>query len=807
MKQNVTYYPGLLFFLFCSFSSFSQSIEGTIKGPDNSALAFANVLLFNATDSTFYKGTTSMEDGTFSLERVEQGNYFLKANSLGFESWQGREFSYEGKNLKFDPIQLAANAEVLDAVTVIAEKPMFEQKIDRLVVNVANSITAAGGNALEVLERSPGVTVNRQWNTISLNGKQGVVIMINGKISRIPADAVVQMLNGMTAENIEKIELIHTPPANFEAEGNAGIIHVVLKESADKGFNGNVSTFVGYGRGEKWGASANFNFRKNKVNFYGDMAYSHDRMDQLFDLFRSYQFEEKRFTTKTRSDRNTLTTNPQLRLGLDYQWSDKTVIGVLAAYSENEFSMDAVTTARKLQDQQLTDSLYMPSDELNRRWSILANVNVEHRFTETDILNFDVDYVDYTFSNPSNYFSNQYDGSGGFIGLNEQRVRSNTPMEIWSANVGFRTQPAEKLSLETGAKVRTARFVNDVSLANKIGNEWEFNPDFTSKVNMVEDVLAAYASFNYQLSEKTSFKAGLRYEYTIANLSSEEQPNLVDRKYGNLFPSVYLTQQLAENNQLQFSYSRRINRPDFTMLAPYYYFFDPTTLLTGDPTLQPSLTDKVNLSYQWKTVQLQLNYSYEQDAMVNWQMNNDPAQNIAIIIPENFDYSRVFNATLSLPFRPTNWMEIRNNVSIIHQRFVDTNLEREIKINNKGWNYNGSINLKLPQQYALEIAGFYQSKSVMGSLVFDPVWQLNVGAQKDFANNWGTLKFSVSDIFLGSNWTIVQRSPQNDFLADSFFRMSQRLFRLTYSINFGNRKLKNARNRGTSSEEERSRVK
>jgi hypothetical protein len=792
------------FFIFLTTSLPSQRIVGKVININGAPISFANVIIHQLPDSSFYAGTVSDDQGLFGMG-VEKGDYYVAVKALGYQSQITNDFRIERDDHDLGVLSIETESTVLEEIMVTAEKPIYEQKIDRLVVNVANSIAAAGGTALEVLERSPGVVVNRQWNSIGLNGKQGVLIMINNKISRVPADAVVQMLNGMSAENIEKIELIHTPPANFEAEGNAGIIHIVLKKSADRGLNGSVSTFAGYGRGEKWGASANFNYRKKRINVYGDMAYTFDRMQQLFDLERSFTLDGKTFTTTTFSERNTYNASPQIRLGLDYQWMDKTTIGLLAAYSENKFEMDAVTTARKLQDKQIIDSLHMPSDEVNRRWNLLYNFNVEHRFSETNIINFDVDYVDYTFSNPSNYFGHFYD-STGFVQLREQRVRSNTPMDIWSANLGYRFQPTESLSVETGAKARTARFNNDVSLANKINDTWEFDPAFTSKVDMVEDVLAAYVSFSYRLHENTNIKAGLRYEYTMANLGSEEQPDLVDRTYGNFFPSVYLSQKIDAQNQLQLSYSRRINRPDFTMLAPYYYFFDPTTLLTGDPSLQPSLTDKVNLSYQWKTVQLQLNYSYESGAMVNFQVNNDPTQDIAVIIPENFDFSRVFNATLSVPFKPASWIEIRNNISAVRQRFVDTREDGKFQIDNNGWNYNGSINLNLPQQYALEFSGFYRSKSLMGALIFDPMWQFNVGAQKELANGWGTLKFSVSDLFLGSNWTLRQTSPQNDFRYEGFFRMSQRLFRLTYSMNFGNRKLKNARSRTTSSAEERSRV-
>ena len=806
MKQLFNKKPlGILhFYLLLFFGSTSvyaqNNISGIVTNDANEPIAYANILAMSLPDSTFITGTTTNEKGAFTFD-VKEADFF-KTSSIGLidkyvEILQGQT--------DYTIVVDQSNVQ-LDAITITGKKPMFEQKIDRLVVNVANSITASGGTALEVLERSPGVIVNKQWNTIALNGKGGVVLMINGKISRMPANAVVKMLEGMTAENIEKIELIHTPPANFEAEGNAGIIHIVLKESADRGFNGTTSIYGAYGLGEKYGINTNFNYRKKQVNLFGDFAYTSDNADQFFDINRSYELDGIRNGTRTISDRKTQTNNLQARLGLDYQFNKKTVLGVLAAWSLRDFTMDATTTVQKTENQTLVDSLHMPSDEINRWQNALANINFQHTFKENNVLNIDFDYVNYYFTNPSNYHSFYLNGLGELTDEREQRVRKETPMDIWSAKVDHRFKPSDQVQIETGFKLRTAQFTNDASLEHKISQIWELDPNFSSKVNMTEDVLATYASLNYQLHENTNLKLGLRYEYTIANLGSTERPDIVDRQYGNFFPSAFLTQHLNKENQLQVSYSRRINRPDFTLLAPYFYFFDPTTLLTGDPTLQPSITDKGGLSYQWKTIQLQVNYSHTKEALVNWQINNDPASNVAIIIPQNFDYSKVWNSTLSLPFSPTQWLEIRNNISYVRQRFANTTEGIKLSYLNNGWNYNGSLNIILPKKYSLELSGFYQSKSLMGGLLLNPMSQVNFGLQKDLSNNWGTVKFTFNDIFFNSNLDVSQSFEENNFQYHGFFQISSRLFRLTYSLNFGNTKLKQARSRSTSSEEERKRV-
>ena len=510
-------------FLFCWNTTFSQTnYTGTISTNENTPLSYASVIALSLPDSAFISGTTTDDIGQFELNLEKNFSGLFQIVSIGYSD----QFVSTVEGQTDYSIILDQSDYQLDEIVITGKKPMYEQKIDRLVVNVSNSITASGGTALEVLERSPGVIVNKQWNTIALNGNEGIVLMINGKISRIPANAVVKMLEGMTAENIEKIELIHTPPANFEAEGNAGIIHIVLKESADRGFNGTASLYGGYGLGEKYGVNTNFNYRKKRVNLFGDFAYTSNSNEQFFDLNRSYEFGGVNYSTSTISDRDTRTYNLQARFGLDYQLSEKTILGVLGAWSRQNFSMDAITSVQKVENQALVDSLSMPSDETNRWQNSLANINFQHTFKENNVLNIDFDYVNYYFTNPSNYHSSYFNSDGDLVNESEQRVRKETPMDIWSAKADHRFKPNDQLQIETGFKLRTAQFTNDASLENKIGQSWQLDSDFTSIVDMTEDVLATYASLNYQIHKNTNLKVGLRYEYTIANLGSMEEPDI-----------------------------------------------------------------------------------------------------------------------------------------------------------------------------------------------------------------------------------------------------------------------------------------
>lgn len=261
----------LAIFLSVHFSlSSQQDIKGVIHDNSGIALAYANVILQAAADSSFITGTIANDDGVFALKQVEPGNYLVQLSMIGFETQlvPVEVYSNAGQFIDLGIIQLSTG-EVLDEIEVVAEKQFIEQNIDRMTLNVANSPSFAGGTALDVLENAPGVIVDRQNSNLSLAGKDGVQVMINGRIKYVPAAALLQMLQGMSADNIEKIEIITTPPSNLDAEGNAGYINLVLKTNEEDGFNGNLAANIGVRRWEIGGFNVNMNYRQGRSNIRG----------------------------------------------------------------------------------------------------------------------------------------------------------------------------------------------------------------------------------------------------------------------------------------------------------------------------------------------------------------------------------------------------------------------------------------------------------------------------------------------------------------------------------------------------------
>ena len=473
--MNVTKFYWLIFlFPILSFSQKTNNISGLVTDGQRKPIPFVNVLLLQQKDSSLVKGSVTKDDGTYLFEKIKQGNYLVMASIVGYSSSYSKPFIINS-DYNLEPLILS-EGEALEEVVVQAEKPLYSQKIDRMVINVENSIVSAGGSALEILERSPGVVVNKQSSTISVVGKDGVVVMINGKTSYVPASGIVQLLEGMSADNISSIELITTPPANFDAEGNAGFINIVLKKRTDLGLNGSYSFSAGYGKGETTSDNINFNYRKNKVNIFGSYSFSLDTRDQFFFTSREFLQNGDLQATFTETDRDPRQRNHNVRIGLDIDVSKKTIMGILLNAYDNKWTMDAFNNSFDTSNKEITSFVELINDELNQWKHFGVNYNLKHNFAEDKFISFDIDYLYYKDNNPTNYENSFFDENRTFLNTEFLRSGKLTPIKTWVSKFDYSNKVNEKIKVEVGIKGTFSEFENDVIVENLIGNDWIIDP-------------------------------------------------------------------------------------------------------------------------------------------------------------------------------------------------------------------------------------------------------------------------------------------------------------------------------------------
>lgn len=664
------------------------TITGTVLDESGMPLPSATVLLLNPSDTSMVKGGITDGSGNYRLEGISLGTYLLSVSMVGFRRHVAPEFQADQKTIQLQTIQLQVAIEELSEVSVTARRPLFEQQIDRLVVNVQRSITSSGNTALEVLEKSPGIQINRQSNSISMNGKTGVMVMLNDKIIRLPVDAVVQMLDGMSAADIEQIELITTPPAKYEAEGDAGIINIKTIQHTGMGYNGSVGGNLGYNWAETIGGNFDLTRRGKKLAWFVNYSINYDRSEHAW--FNERFLEQEGFIEMIKSDnRRRPTLGVQnARFGAEYNIGSKTTAGLLLTGYQRKWKTSDLSenTSRLAPDSTLITE--MTVRETNNWRNALINMSLDHSFSEIRSLSVDFDYLYYLNDNPSFYQNKFLEGNRALMDTEGIDVEKETPINIRVVRVDYSHQLSTELTLETGIKGTLSEFSNDVRVTDLVEGNWVVNDSFTNKADLTEKIGAAYLSGNWTPAEDIQINAGLRYEYTDRLLGTPADPGLVDRENGYLFPSLFLQKKLPKENSIGISYVRRITRPTFNDLAPFVFFVDPKTFLSGNSDLNPAISDGFKLDYYRRQWLVSLQYSYNRDAIARFQPEIDRTTNEQTLSTKNLKYLRTYALTTSFPLHMASWWEIQTTVSGRYQRYRTSHLENNVTLDAGGLTAN-----------------------------------------------------------------------------------------------------------------------
>jgi len=755
----------------------------------------------------------SDSSGNYSFKNISEGAYLITVSFAGMETQFTKriEIHRRENGVNNEAIYLRYKNVNLKDVTVTVKKPMIEQKADRMVINVKNSITDAGGTALEVLGKSPGVTVDRQTNSIAINGKSGVSVMINGKLTYMPADALVQFLSGIPAGNIERIELVTMPPAKYDASGNGGYINIVLINNPFTGLNGSYFLTAGYGKRELGAAGMNFNYRSSRINLFGNYSFDHSHTIQTSTAFTQFTREGNTITNNTFSNRDAIQQVQNARIGVDCQLNPSTIIGALLSGYNSRWSMIAYNGATISKNGAPDTTIsFVDNPEINLWQNIMANINFQHSFEPHKVLYIDANYIYYKDNNPNTYSADYYDHSKDFLFHEDIRGTKLTPIYFRVLSADYSAPFSEKITMESGAKISFSKFNNDVTVEKLTQGVWIPDTGLSANYLLNEDIGAVYTSFTMNVNNKIILTAGLRYEYTNSNLGTAKTPNIVERQYGELFPTFYISDKFSKDNSISFSYNRRITRPAFNDLAPFTIFFDPKTFYSGNPALQPAIANTLQVGYGFKNYSITISFTDEANAIDNFYFQPqrvDTVSGIVYLSSRNFNYQQYLTAGFSLPFNVTKWWSMQNNISL-NWRKISTSFDKApVLLQYFDYSLNSTQRFILPWDFSVELTGLYSSATYLGTAKREPFYQLDAGLQKKFPNNRDILRFAANDILnSGADYRFGETLPVSGVIVNRNFNFQLVAYRLTFTHSFGNSTLKGKRERTTGAEDELRRV-
>jgi len=792
-------------------SPLKGKVKGSIQDKAGKPLEFVSVLLVKASDSTLVKGDLSSASGTFAFENVGEGKYRIVATQLGFAKIHSEVFGLDASHPEhtLPALVMAEENKVLSEVTVTAKKPFIEQQIDRTVVNVENSIVASGNTALEVLEKAPGVTIDRQNDQIQLRGKQGVNIMIDGKQTYLSGQEVTDLLKNTPSDNIEKIEIITNPSSKYDAAGNSGIINIRMKKNKNFGTNGSVIIGAGYGRYEKSNNSLRLNHREGKINAFGNYSYAYNRSFQENELNRTIPFNGQVTYFDQNSSRPNLFRGHNYRAGLDYFINKKSTVGILMSGFFNNWNQDNGINYSVIRNEAGAITLRPTTNVMvKNQWANLTgNLNYKYDFDgKGRELTADMDYSRFD-RDSKNALTTNYTNEAGQVAQPTEKIRNTMPatIDIWAFKSDYVHPNKKGGKWEGGIKSSSVRSDNNLIYDNDRDGEWVLDTTKSNRFKYRENIQAAYLNFAGKLDKKTSLQLGLRVEHTNSQGHSITLNRLVDRSYTDFFPTFFASRQLDTNNVMNLSYSKRIDRPNYQDLNPFVFYLDPYTYQQGNPYLKPQYTHALQLTHVYKgALSTSLGYNRTSDVIVREVPGQIPEKNITYVSADNLATQHNVNLTVSFPVPVRKWWMMQNNLTVFYNKYDTPYLGAQYSVSVVAWNAYVSNTFTLGKGFSAELSGWYNSAGLYGFFASQPQGAFSVGMQKSLFNKKGMLKVNVNDPFWMNKFRGSTSYQDINFKINA--RWESRVVRATFTYNFGNQNVKAARQRSTSTEAERNRA-
>jgi len=728
----------------------TSRVSGNISDQSGQPVPYANVALLSEIDSSLVDGAVSDINGAFLIQTPKTGTVQVVVSSIGFTSFESAFFQLKGGTVKhFGKIEIVDESTGLDEVTVRSSRPELIIEADKTTINVEGTVMAEGANALDVIGRSPGIYVDQDGN-INLNGRTGVNVMINDRLTYMSATDLASFLRAMPADNIKSIEVINNPTARFDAEGSAGVINIILKKNKVDGIFGNVQAGMLYNgqmfpntgialnvKQAKWSSNANLNYNENGrfndleinrnfalpegvSNFYQDSRIKSRYKNLFFNGATNYQISDSQ------------------NLGLNIQASD-------SKDTDDSNSLTDIITPG------VSDITYLQSNNasLSDGNRVFANLHYDNSLdTIGTKLSADVDFT--RMNSGSNSLLNNLKWiDENTSDVNRYKILTLNDMyyNIFTAKVDVVKLVGNGNTIETGVKGSWVKSDNKLDLS-KSYEEGPFISDSSSNRFIYhENVLAAYLSYKGKFSKKFSYQIGLRGEHSTISGNSVTLKQVNNQKYFNLFPSLFVQQKVNENYQIIYTANQRITRPNYRLLNPFIYYIDPYTTETGNPNLKPEYSTNFEMKHVFKeTYQLTLGYSETEDAFMQVFVQNEESRTTTTFT-DNFDKTKNANFSAIIPVDIKEWWSTSNMLQVNYNQYKSQIGNDLLNVSNTSFMIRSQHNLTLPLGFKAEIMGIYLGPQIWGQGEIAGFGWVDAGVSKSIMKDKITLSVNGTDIF------------------------------------------------------------
>lgn len=796
----------------------AQKITGFVKDDDGKGVNKATVTLLDAKDSSSLKLAVTDKEGAYSFE-PGSGEYFVSVSHVGYVPAWSKKVANHGDVVVPD-LQLIKASGALTGVTVSSKKPMVEVKADRTILNVEGTINATGNDALELLRKAPGVLLDKDDN-ISLAGKNGVQVFIDGKPTPLAGADLAAYLKSVQSSQVESIELITNPSAKYEAAGNAGIINIKLKKNKTFGANGSVSAGYNIAVYPKYNGGIALNYRNKNVNIFGNYNYNKHRSNNHFNLFRDVAdtiFDGK---TLMQMRRNT----HGFKGGVDFFVSKRSTLGVMVNgnITDDDFNSDSRTPIIPKSTMTTDRILVATNENIQERNNLNFNLNYRYVDTSGREFNLDADYGLFRIKGNQLQPNFYYDPAMNTeLSRSVYRFISPTDIDIYSMK-GDYEQNFKGGRLGAGFKVSIIETDNNFGRYNVVQMKpeiKELDVDRSNQFDYSENINAGYLNYNKQY-KGFMIQAGLRVENTTStgdsySLNPDGTVNYGNketfkRTYTDFFPSAAITFNKNPMSQWGFSYSRRIDRPAYQDLNPFEFKLDEYSYMKGNTKLRPQYTNIISLTNTYKyKLTTTLSYSHVKDIFSQVVYRDEVESSKGFMTKENLANQDVVNLSISYPFQYKSYSAFANfNGNYSHYKAdlsKDPSDDRKVDLSVFSFNIYMQHALKIGKKgWSAEVSGWYNSPSVWGGMFeTNSLWSVDAGVQKPIFEGKGNIKVSVTDIFYTIKWKGENNFDEQRILASGYGESRQLRASLTWR--FGNNQVKAARQRKSGLEDESKRT-